>query len=174
MPSTDKTNHGLNQWLPGDIPQFDDHNADNQVVEEGAMWKDTYDPPESGQTQGPVEMAGGIESYLAQKKQPVSLWTGTAGVGDTITIPNIRDYTLIGVRASSFAQVVLLPSFSGNYRGEGGYAGGGYIKLLAYSLVTNTAGVVQIERATTVTLRSNLVLSEFNDSQTIVEIVGYY
>lgn len=66
MPSTDKTNHGLNAWLPGDRPDFDDHNSDNAIVESGVMWGEDYDPD------GNVEEAGGIPIYVRN----AILWPG--------------------------------------------------------------------------------------------------
>lgn len=43
MPSTNKTPHGLNQWLLGDEPKMEDFNADNAAIEEEVVWKSDID-----------------------------------------------------------------------------------------------------------------------------------
>lgn len=45
MPSSVKTpNYGLNQWQPNDIPDFDDHNADNLIIDGALAAKITIYP----------------------------------------------------------------------------------------------------------------------------------
>lgn len=91
MSSSEQFPSGLNKWINSDKPARPDFVRDNEIIDQGAMWKSVYD------NDGAVALEGGIPGYVGQQSQL------TLGDAQSFTQDYIRAYNRAVATASNDA-----------------------------------------------------------------------